>query len=123
MIQPVPSITLPIPHDPREEIIFRQLLSYLGLVTEQLNSQVQGVGSVVASATSIALSAAIHHVSGTTAIQTIVVPARFTGPVFLIPDAVWTLITGGNIAKAATAVVSRLMTLIFDGTLWYPSYV
>ena len=47
----------------------------------------------------------------------------FTGCVTLIPDGIWTLATGGNIAIAATAVVSRSMTVCYDGTSWYPSYL
>jgi hypothetical protein len=83
----------------------------------------QVVGAAVASATTITLTGGIQHVTGTTPIQTINLPrVGFTGCVKLIPDAVWTLTTGGNIALASTAVVSRVMEVCYDGTSWFPSY-
>lgn len=83
-----------------------------------------GVGANVASATTITLTGGIQHVTGTTAIVTINLPrAGFTGCATLIPDGIWTLATGGNVAIASTAVVSRAMTVCYDGTSWFPSYL
>ncbi len=80
-------------------------------------------GAAIASAATIAPFAGVHHVTGTAAINTITPPyAGFTGSIRLIPDGLWTLATGGNIALASTAVVSRALTVTFDGTSWYPSY-
>lgn len=64
-----------------------------------------------------------HHVTGVGIIQTINVPyTGFTGTLLLIPDGAFALTTGGNIALAATAVVSKSLYIYFDGTNWYPSY-
>jgi hypothetical protein len=88
----------------------------------------QSVGTAIASATTIAPTNGIVHVTGTTAIATITVPAvlsgggTFTGCLNLIPDGLWTTTTAGNIALASTAVVSRVLTVCYDGTKWYPSY-
>lgn len=83
-------------------------------------------GAAIASAASIsvAVSGQILHVSGTAAIATIEVPiTSFLGSVTLVPDGAFTLTTvGGNIGKAATAVVGQAMTLHYDGNKWYPSY-
>ena len=82
------------------------------------------VGAVLASAATIAPTAGIHHVSGVAVISTITPPANFSsGSITLIPDGIFTLTTGGNIALAATAVVNKALILTYDGTSWYPSYV
>lgn len=106
------------------------------------NLSVQGVGATLASAATITPTHSIHHVSGTTTIEKIDLPymegvdsvggaARLvpihTGPIFLIPDGLWD--TGvvappdGNIAIATTAVVNQVLVMVFDGELWYPSYL
>jgi hypothetical protein len=77
----------------------------------------------IASATTIAPTTQITHVTGTTPIATITLPATgFVGCIQLIPDGLWTTTTGGNINLASTAVVSRVLTECYDGTKWYPSY-
>lgn len=91
-------------------------------IVQQVNTQVQGVGPVLPSAPLLIPTAAIHHVSGVAAIDTINAPSAFSGPLFLIPDGAWTLVLGGNIGKATTAVVGQVMMVVFDYTLWYPSY-
>ena len=80
------------------------------------------IGTAVASATSVTPSQDLCHVTGTTPIATIVV-GQFQ-QVTLIPDAVWTTTTGGNIAIASTAVVGKALTLTYDPSTskWYPSY-
>lgn len=78
------------------------------------------VGTAVASATSITAPSTVFHVTGTTAISTITVPyTGFTGNITIIPDAIFTLATGGNIYEAYTAVVGRAIQLCYDGTTWY----
>lgn len=111
-------------------------------IIEQLNSQVQGV------ATSVTITGANQTlkltdpgvpVGGSGSIQTIDPPmiqkgvaadqitarsqAGFTGPIFLMPilGSTWTLVTGGNIMAARTAVPFQLMTLYYDGAFWWPS--
>jgi len=102
--------------------LYQVLTAFFNELTANVNGEVQGVGAVLASAAELKPTHAIHHVSGTTAISKITVPLGFTGPLWLIPDGAWTLTTGGNIALASTATPSRLMTVCFDGLLWYPSY-
>jgi len=94
----------------------------LSQILNQINTQVQGVGAVLVSGATLIPTNAIHHVSGTATITHINAPAQFSGPIFLIPDGAWALATGGNIGKASTAVVGRLMTVVYDYTTWYPSY-
>ena len=88
-----------------------------------------GVGSSLASASSITPTGSIQHVTGTTQIATITAPASFAtsgmgGCLVLIPDGAWTTATSGNIALASTATVSRAMTMCYDNNTskWYPSY-
>lgn len=81
------------------------------------------VGGAVASAATITLTGPVTPVSGTNAISTINLPyAGFTGPAYLMPTGAFTLATGGNIAKASTAVVGQAMTIVWDGVKWNPSY-
>lgn len=83
----------------------------------------EGVGGSVASAATITPTAKVTPVSGTAAISTINIPfTGFTGVIYLLPSAAWTLATGGNIGKASTAVANQMMTLAWDGTKWWPSY-
>lgn len=87
--------------------------------------QVQ-VGSAVASASSVTPTAAVNHVTGTTAIDTITVPAgTSTGLVWtVIPDAIFTWTTSSNIALAGTAVVGKALQFVYDPVTGkhYPSY-
>src|SRR5262245_46215221 len=100
----------------------RTLTEFINRATFQLNSQVQGVGSSLVSASTLKPTHAIHKVSGTSLIQSILAPPGFTGPLFLIPLAGWAWGTSGNIALSGTAITGRLLTLVYDGTRWYPSY-
>lgn len=81
----------------------------------------------IASQGSITPTKAITFVSGTTAIDTIVVPSHFAtggGTLILIPTGLWTTVTGSNIRIATTAVLHRPLSLTWDATtgFWYPSY-
>lgn len=85
--------------------------------------------TVVSSSTTIAPTARYFHVSGTTTIQTVTAPAFcvVTGTmcqITIIPDGLWSTTTGGNIAIATTAVVSKALIMTYDPatTTWYPSY-
>ncbi len=86
------------------------------------------VGTAIASATTIAPTSGMTHMTGTTAISTITVPSitvsgtAFTGCLVLIPDGAWTTSTAGNIASASTAVVGRQLEMCYDGSKWYPNY-
>lgn len=87
------------------------------------------VGAAIASASSITPTSAIHHITGTTQINTITAPSQFAaagmgGCLRLIPDGAFTTGTSGNIAIASNAVVSRTLELCYDNgtSKWYPSY-
>ena len=89
----------------------------------------QKMGSAIASASTIAPTTPVVHVTGTTAIATITVPTQcgtsgYSCTVRLIPDGAFTTTTGGNIALASTAVVSRVLEMTYDpaSAKWYPSY-
>lgn len=81
----------------------------------------------IASATTIAPTAYITFISGTTAVVNITVPQALLttgGQITLIPTGIFTTTTAGNIALASTAVVSRALIMTYDAvtTKWYPSY-
>jgi hypothetical protein len=81
------------------------------------------MGAVVASAGTITPTGAIFHITGTTAINTINLPATdFTGCIRAVPDGAFTLGIAGNVGLASTAVVGKTLELCYDGTKWYPSY-
>lgn len=103
---------------------YRAVQDDLTGVHDQINTGVQGVGDTLASAATITPDHPIHQVSGTAAISTITVPTGFSGPVFLIPQGAWTLVTGGNIGLASTAAVGRVLMVVYDynAHLWYPAY-
>ena len=81
----------------------------------------------IASASTIAPTAPITFISGTTAIVTITAPSPISaggGKITLIPTGVFTTTSAGNIAIASTAVVGKALTMTYDSTTtkWYPSY-
>jgi hypothetical protein len=87
------------------------------------------VGSTIASAATIVPTAPVTHVNGTAQINTIAAPPQFAqsgfgGCLRLIPDGAFTTGTGGNIALASTAAVSRILEMCYDNATakWYPSY-
>ena len=90
------------------------------------------VGAALASATIIWPDCAIHHVTGTTPVQTVTPPFDgFTGDVTLIMDENCQLATGGNIdpytvetanlaSVSAGAVGGKAkVALTYDGACWY----
>lgn len=86
----------------------------------------QVYGSTVASAASITPTGTMFTVSGTTTINTIVVPAGWApGQCLAInPSGLWSTGTSGNINLATTAVVNKLLFECYDTTTskWSPSY-
>jgi hypothetical protein len=81
------------------------------------------VGPALASATTIAPTSSIHHVTGTTAIVNITPPyPGFQGTITLIPDGVLTTTIAGNLGLATTTVIGKALEMVFDGLKWYPSY-
>lgn len=85
-----------------------------------------GGAPTIASASTITPTTQRVFVSGTAAIATITPPTWVGagGRIEIIPTGVFTTTTGGNIAKASTAVVGQVMIFVFDPvtTKWYPSY-
>lgn len=83
-------------------------------------------GASLSSGSTLAVTNAVHAVTGTSTISSISVPSWCTAgcTVALVPKGAWQLTTGGNVAVAATAVVSRTMhvTYVPADSLWYPSY-
>ncbi len=82
------------------------------------------LGSAVASASTIAATGTMFHVTGTTAVNTITVPAGWQpgGCLVLIPDGLGGTGTSGNISLATTSVVNKALLECWDGTKWNPSY-
>lgn len=83
-------------------------------------------GPAIASAASISPTHLCHHITGTAAIGTIVVPyVGFSGFIILIPDGIFTWTAAANIAIAGTAVVNKALWLFYDAVVgkWVPSYI
>ena len=85
------------------------------------------VAPTIASATTIAPTAYITFISGTTSIATITVPQallRTGGQITIIPTGIFATTTAGNIALITTAVVSKALIMTYDAVTlkWYPSY-
>jgi hypothetical protein len=89
---------------------------------------INGIGAPIASAATIVPVNRVHHITGTAAIATIVVPSSqpsgYAGSFCSIPDGLFTTTTGGNIALASTAVAGRQLCWTYDPATskWYPSY-
>lgn len=80
-------------------------------------------GANVASANTITATNTVFHVTGTDVVKTINLPyTGFVGRIDIIPDGAFTTDTSGNIAISSTAVVGKILTMIYDGSKWYPSY-
>jgi hypothetical protein len=79
------------------------------------------------SGTTIAPTAIVSFVSGTTDVVNITAPtgiATVGGWIRLIPTGIFHTTTAGNIALATTAVVGKTLTMTYDPTTakFYPSY-
>lgn len=119
--------TLPVPQLPNPgtphwgSALVKALTDWFQPAVAQIN---QTVGGAIASANTITVTNAIHHVTGTTLIKTINLPQGFSGSITLIPDGAFTTDATGNIAIASTAVVGKALILTYDPatTKLYPSY-
>ncbi len=81
---------------------------------------------VASAAGAILPSGPLFHVNGTAAVTGFTIPVGgVAAPFAVIPDAVFTWTTAGNIAIAGTAVVNRTIYWIWDATnaKYVPSYV
>lgn len=82
------------------------------------------IGSNIASSGTIAPTAPITHITGTTTINTITAPAGFTaagGCLDLVADGLWNITAAGNVAIAFTPAVGDSLHLCYDNaaTKWY----
>lgn len=104
----------------------RDFDTQLTLHLRDFESQVKNILNLnvttLASAVTIVPQSSIVHVTGTAQIKTISVPKGVLGQLWLIPAAAFTTATGGNIAKASTAVANQLLIMVYDGSQWFPSY-
>ena len=96
------------------------------IVYNQLIASAAAAPTVASSAT-IAPTAPINFVSGTTTISTITAPAGISsggGQIVLIPTGLFSTNTAGNIALATVAVVNKAIIMTYDATTtkWYPNY-
>jgi len=98
-------------------------------ITKMAGTDAKPTQTAIASATTIAPTSPVFHVTGTATVSTITPPTGCTAAgwsckIMIIPDGAFLTATGGNIALATTAVVNRVLEMIYDpGTsLWYPSY-
>lgn len=107
---------------PPKDRFSASLLTTVNQIVDQANVDVI-IGPLLQSQDSLTVTAKYHHVAGTAAIKHIVVPPTFSGgEVKLIPDAAWTTVTGGNIGATSTAVPGKVITLVYDGVKWWPTY-
>lgn len=121
MNRPLASPLLPLAgKDAFNNDLLRALNPFHIEIVAQLNSQVQGLGSVLPSGDSIYVTSPIHHVSGTNVINTIEAPGGFTGPVWLIADDAWSLGVVGNIAAAKSPTPNSVVMVVYDGSRWFP---
>jgi len=83
------------------------------------------ITAAVASASTLTPSGQLFHVTGTTTVTAIGIPVGFAyGSFTVIPDGVFAVTGGNNIAISSTAVVSKPLTYIYDPNTskFYPSY-
>lgn len=80
----------------------RALRNHAADVTNQINSGAQGSGADLASADTIEPSAALHRVTGTNTVNTIKIPASFSGDLRLYSVDGFSFGTAGNIATSTT---------------------
>lgn len=103
-------------------------IAFLGMAFENFRSPGGTMhsidGGLIASAVTIAPQGYVTRVSGVAAIDTITLPyTGFAGSIVLVPTGIFTWTTGGNIAIAGTAVVSKALTFTYQPSAgkWYPS--
>jgi hypothetical protein len=107
--------------------------TYIGSPGQTVQTTILGIQSLqvstIASASTIVPTTPIVHVTGASAISTIVPPqacldAGFGCQITLIPEGNWYTYTNGNIALAVAALVHTSMTMTYDSGSgeWYPSY-
>ena len=88
-------------------------------------------GAVLASATQITITSAIHKVTGTTSVTTVKIPTGFRGAFVLVPTGAVPLTSGGTyvasdgtnevipFALTQTCVANRIALCVTDGLLIY----
>lgn len=115
-----PSFLQPSVQEPR--VMANLLRQYVDQIQNLVNSIAQTVGANIASAATIKPTNAIHHVTGTTDVDTIVAPVGFSGPIWLIADDGFAFTSADNIAGAGTVTLGFCRVFVYDPNteLWYP---
>ena len=87
------------------------------------NQLVGGVLALGTNGTTLTPTSLVHHVTGTSAALATITPpwADFTGPLYLVADAIFVSTTLGNLAVVFTTVVNQAYGLIYDRVAgkWY----
>lgn len=99
------------------------LQRYFNEISQILNTATSTFGNELAAASTIIITNALHHVTGSAVITTLQVPPNFTGgPIYLVQDGSWTTATGGNIAVASAPTFGQMLPLVYDPFtgLFYP---
>lgn len=86
-------------------------------------AQEGAIGTPVASATTIALTAPITHITGTVSVATITTPSGMSstigGCLVLIADGVFATTTAGNIKAVYTSTANTMYWACYDGSKWF----
>ena len=89
------------------------------------NDLIGNVLSLGTNGTTLTPERLVHHVTGTAATLTTIVPpwVDFTGPLYLVADSVFTGTLGGNLSVIFTTVAGNAYGFIYDRKAgkWYPT--
>lgn len=134
MPQKLNALRLPIPRDPRESEIFRQVQLWANHLRQRFNFLSANPGnemtatpnSVVStltiSAGAVAMGSALHFIDGAGPLATIHPPPDFTGELTLMPKASFVINSTGNITVpggSMTTTADSPIRLLYDGGRWY----
>jgi hypothetical protein len=99
--------------------LYRYFNAWEGDLIKQFNSLFNGYGADIASASSITVDAAVHNVTGTAAVKTILQPAGQTAvsPCTLYSHDGFSLASGGNISAALAVPAGLAVTLAYHPAL------
>lgn len=86
---------------------------------------IAGKGGDLASGATITPTHTMHNVTGIGVVQTITAPAGLKAGTMLVlvPKGIFTANALENVAVGVTAVVDRALILVWNGTVWVPTYL